>query len=472
MNVSFRMRFALWFRVLIILAARASPLPGEAPVLVGVDGVADGMIEITCRADPGASMLLQTTPDLIMPFSVVPSSERLVAGGGVVSWTVSTGPGNPSFFRARMRQAAKPMLTWAMIEAGFAGTFAVPMAQSGDNRFGYSSGAHGQLANGNLLVVGHPYYPNQRQVVLPETLDGREGTVVGSWIDITGGLLPEGWEGGPSYDLTSILEIDSRLYFTKHQWYNGAGTDWQTQGYYEGPYDGSGTASGMWTADHGLAHHSRVGGYMSRPPERIRTDGFTYLAGLEGTSGAALGRWGPNLFAVQSRDDLVSLPAVPLLCHDSEARAPADWWIANKVTAGLWLESETHCAVLFLVYEGLGEKWYGEATVGDLSDPYGGSKGYHAEGWTLKAYLYDPVDLLAVYEGSVAPWVPVPVEVAELIRRAPGSDDETLFSVFGGAAQGDFKMSCRDGRLIVLQPGGHPASVYERTPLGYVFMLP
>jgi hypothetical protein len=269
-----------------------------------------------------------------------------------------------------------------------------------------------------------------------------------------------------------MLEIGDRIHFSKHQWYNGAGTDWQTQGYYEGSYDGSGTASGMWTVSGELAHHSRVGGYLSPVPERLRQDGYDYLAGLEGTSGAALGRWGPNLFAIEVAPTTGALPAAPLVCHDTEAHQPADWWIANKVTAGLWIETDRTHGVIFLVYSGLGQKWYGEASSGDLEDPYGGGKGYHAEGWALEAWIYDPDDLIQVYQGQRDPWSLSPVEQAILIRREPGAPTETHFSLFTGAANSDLKMSLVSGRLIVLQPDGYQASEWERTPQGYVFSVP
>ena len=64
------------------------------------------------------------------------------------------------------------------------------------------------------------------------------------------------------------------------------------------------------------AHHSRVGGYMSYPPQVIQEDGYVYLAGLERTSGAALGRWGPNLFAIDPTPSVGAVSAATLICHD------------------------------------------------------------------------------------------------------------------------------------------------------------
>jgi hypothetical protein len=228
----------------------------------------------------------------------------------------------------------------------------------------------------------------------------------------------------------------------------------------------------MWRVDGAHAHHQRVGGYMSYAPPDILADGFTYLAGLEGTSGAALGRWGPNLFAIRAGPQDGVLPSRALICHPDDARQPAGWWIANKVTDVEWIETPTHHAVLFFVIEGLGQKWYGEPTQDGLTDPYGGGKGYHAEGWTLNAWIYDPSDLRAVFHGERDPWSLTPAEQVVLTQRDPGSAAETHHSLLTGAANADLQVSLRDGRLVILQPGGYQASTYERTPKGYVLNLP
>jgi len=384
----------------------------------------------------------------------------------------------------------KELITWSDLEAGLAGTFGVPLAQEGDYRFGYSSGVHAQLANGNLLVVGHPYYYRQAQVQLPSILDGREGTRVGGWIDIADGMLPDDWVGGdPEYYMGGMLEVGDRVHFTKHQWYNGAGTNWQTQGYYQGAYDGSGTTSGMWTADSPYAHHSRVGGYMSNAPQAIRQDGYTYLAGLQGTSGAAYGRWGPNLFAIDPAPSAGAVGAATLICHDTEAHkapnvaaanatspwwidnSPAneEWWIANKVTSMQWIETDSHHGVVAFVYRGLGQTWYGESDAGPgLPDPYVDGYGYHAEGWALQAWIYDPDDVMEVYRGERDPWSLAPAEAVLLTERLPGADHETYYSFFTGLARTDLKMSLLDDRLIILQQDGYPANEWENSPKGYV----
>jgi len=463
------------------------------PLITNLTRAASGDAQIAASAAPGASCALQSTDDLQQTFTNIADSTKLAAGNGSVAWTVPIGATSPTYYRMQ-QSAGKALITWSMLEAGLAGTFALPMAQEGDYRFGYSSGVHAQLTNGNLLVVGHPYYFRQAEVQLPFPLDGREGTRVGEWIDITKGMLPDGWvEGGPDYFVGGMLDVGSRIHFTKYQWYNGAGVDWQTQGYYEGAYDGSGTATGMWTVDNPYAHHSRAGGYMSPPSHTVREDGYVYLAGLQGTSGAALGRWGPNLFAIDPTPSNNAVRAATLICHDSEARQAPDvaasnatsawwvansptneqWWIANKATDAEWIETETHHGVLYFVYRGLGHTWYGLPDAGPgHPDPYVDGSGYHAEGWALQAWIYDPDDVMAVYRGERDPWSLAPAEAVLLTERLPGATNETHYSFITGIARTDLKVSRMNRRLVILQEDEHPANEWERTPKGYVILLP
>lgn len=477
-----------WIAVGMALCAGAGQAQTELSVTNMVLADAD-TVRIEAAGPPSERWVVQSSEDAGLPFLDMDSGVRTVSVDGAVAWIVDASAAPRLFFRAR--RASKIVLTWADLEAALAGTFAVPLAEDGDYRFGYSSGAHTQLTNGNLLVVGHPYYNRQAQVQLPAVLDGREGTSVGAWIDITGGLQPAGWPPGSedgSLLVGGMLAISGRIHFTKYEWYNGAGTDWQTQGSYDGEYDGSGTASGLWSVTNQYAHHSRVGGYLSLPPEAIRTNGYAYLAGLEGISGAALGRWGPNLFAISNSLSGGLLPAATLICHPTEAlQAPnvrasnatgtwwvanrptnEAWWIGNKVTDMQWIETDTRHGVLCFVYRGIGDTWYGDGA----GDPYGGGSGFHAEGWALQAWIYDPDDLLEVYRGERDPWSLEPVEAVLLTERLPGSSGETHYSFFTGSARAELRASVRGNRLIVLQENEYPANEWENTPKGYVFDLP
>lgn len=478
------------FTLAAVVLSAGAVFGGSEVVSTGISRAPAGELKIDGRAPAGMVCTLQSTSDLGAPFADVEGSRQAVDSDGNVTW-VEPLAGAWGFYRIRASPARR-LLTWSDLEAGLVGTFAVPMAEEGDFRFGYSSGVHAQLGNGNLLVVGHPYFDRQAEVALPETLDGREGTRVGPWIDITAGLLPDGWEDGPACLVGGMLEVGDRVHFTKHQWYNGSGADWQTQGVYEGGHDGSGTASGMWTVDNPYSHHSRVGGHMSYPSAALQPD-WTYLAGLSGISGAAFGRWGPNLFAIDPTPTNGVVRAATLICHDSESHQAPDvaatnatndwwiansaaneqWWIANKVTDMKWIETDTREGVVCFVYRGLGQTWYGlnEESPG-MPDPYVDSHGYHAEGWALQVWIYDPADLLAVYRGEREPWSVAPVEVVLLSERLPGVDRQTHYSFLTGSARADLKLSFRDHRLIILQEGGYAASEWENTPLGYVIDVP
>lgn len=473
-----------------VLALSAGLAYGQSSLdITSITYTVSGHIQIEAAAAPDERCTLESTEDLKSAFTNVPDNRQVAADSGSMAFTVASGAASEAFYRMRRPE----LITWSDLESGFAGTFAIPLAEEGDYRFGYSSGVHAQLTNGNLLVVGHPYYNRQAEVQVPAALDGSEGTRVGNWIDITQGLLPDGWAGGPAYYLGGLLEVGARIHFTKHQWYNGSGTDWQTQGYYEGGYDGSGTASGMWTVSNLYAHHSRVGGYMSYPPQALREDGYAYVAGLEGMSGAALGRWGPNLFAIDPAVSNGAVRAATVTCHDSEANQAPDvaasnatstwwvansptnqqWWIANKATDVEWIETDTHHGIIYFIYRGLGDTWYGASDAGPgLPDPYVEGYGYHAEGWALQVWIYDPDEVMEVYRDERDPWSLVPVEAVLLTERLPGAATETYYSFFTGKARTDLKMSLRNNRLIILQEDGYPANEWENTPKGYVINVP
>ncbi|MDJ0973319.1 MAG: hypothetical protein QNJ98_02510 [Planctomycetota bacterium] len=382
------------------------------------------------------------------------------------------GGGGGSLVGVAPIEPPKALMSWSQIENSLVGTFNIPQSEEAgtDFRFGYSNAVHGQLANGNLLVMGHPWFPMQAEVQLPGALNGSEATRVSSWFDLTDGLEPLGWQDGPAYELGGLLEIDTRIYFTKHQWYNAPGDNWATQGFRE-----AGVANGMWGVEGAHAHHSRVGGYMSAVPTPLLAEGYTYLAGLEGTSGAALGRWGPNLFAIRVDETLDvgdAFESRPLVSHNLEENAPAGWWIGDKVSSAVWLETDTQQAVLFFLYQKLGATWYGEADEGPdgAVDPYGGGKGYHAEGYALKVWMYDPAELLEVYRGEREPWSVEPMQEIVLTERLPGAVSETHNGWHLGSAKDELKVSYRDGRLIVLQPNGYEQGL-EACPKGYVFQL-
>ena len=370
----------------------------------------------------------------------------------------------------------RALLRWADVEAGFRGTFLVPGGSGPGpyDRFGYSSGIHAQLANGNLLVDGHDYSDRTAEVAPPAVLDGRTATQAGAFADLTGGLHPRGWiPGGETFELGGMLAVGERVHFTKHQWYNASGTDWDSLGWWQ-----SGATPtehhGLWNVDHPFAVSQRVAGYMSYPPLGLAAEGIDYLAGQQGTSGAATGRWGPNFWALDHTDlsdTGADVHATPLVAHSAEHPAPG-WWVGNRVTSMQWIQTPTREGVVAFLCEGVGATWYGEwdEGPGGIRSVYPGYKGFHAEGYRFSAWIYDPADLLAVHRGERDPWSVVPVEKAVLVERLPGSPAEIRHGFLRSSAVSPVQASWRDGRLILMVPDGH-LGFGEPTPEAFVAEL-
>jgi hypothetical protein len=301
---------------------------------------------------------------------------------------------------------------------------------------------------------------------LPAVLDGSEAALTSGWFDPTDNLLSTGYSDLEGYRLGDMLNVDNRVYFTKYVWYNGEGTDYDSFGYLEkGDSYSNGKTFGMWNADNELANNMRIGGYMCQAPAQLKSLGITFLSGQQGTSGAAKGRWGPNLFAVKfdpTREIGGTMNAIPLVAHSGEDNAPENWWIANRVYSVVWIETETKKGVLMLMTRGYGDTWYGEADDNNPPDPYGGYKGYHSTGKQLVAWVYNPDDLMKVYNEELQPHEIRPVYEKVLIDLKPGhgKGEEVIYSFFDEIRA--IRMDFKSGRLIFIQRS------YEDLPIGYV----
>ncbi|GAA5020407.1 hypothetical protein GCM10011506_04910 [Marivirga lumbricoides] len=363
------------------------------------------------------------------------------------------------------------IISWEDIEAGYKGSFSFPTGSEGvkDQNFSYSYGAFCMLDHTSIILEGHTYSKDVRKLILPGNLNGAEATVEGNWFEPTGNLQSTGETSNGYYRLGDLLNIDDRIYFTKYVWYNGSGEDYDSFGYLQkGTSYDNGTAHGMWNADHELAHNMRIGGYLCQAPANLKAKGVTFLAGQEGVSGAALGRWGPNLFAVKFDDTKPvgeDMTAIPLVVHSSESTMPQYWWMANKVHSAVWIETESKHGVMILFDRGYGDTWYGEANANNPPDPYGGGKGYHSSGKQLVAWVYDPVDLMKVYNNEMAPHEVEPVYEKILYDLKPGDSrgEETSYSFLH--ENRETRMDIKDNRLILLQAS------FGDQPTGYVVDL-
>jgi hypothetical protein len=338
------------------------------------------------------------------------------------------------------------------MEAAYQGSFAVPVAGVNPDEFGYSLGVHCQLPNGNLLMVGHSQFQNVREVVPPSILDGRQATVVGPWRYI--------FSGDPAWKAGGMLADGSLIRWTRYNGYNGTGADEPSQG----QWDGS-VASGPWQT---AFHDSFCNGYMCPAPPALQAMGYTYLAGQSNTSGAAINRYGPNLFAVQSNPGGTH-QAGTLIHHPDNARryvGPGhDWWIADQISSMVWIDTPTKHGVLAFGYRGLSGFGY-KCDV--ATDPYNGCGGFSASSYEAFLWIYDDQHMLDVLAGTRDAWSLQPVEKKLLTF---GNGPVTYYTMFGGNPASHYKCSLSGDKLIVSVAGAFAASPYSATPICYQFQF-
>ena len=333
-----------------------------------------------------------------------------------------------------------------------------PVAGEYQKSFGYSDGTHCQLTNGNILLKGHVHgnYACEVNVNGDPILKDN-----GAWLE----PLPP-TTSAAKY-LGGMLEItDGELVWNKYDSYNAPNTNHACQGKThletlnkEGPFKVDG------------AHSKSIAGNLSYAPQELKDKGISYLSGLSGTSGSVEYRYGPNLWAVN--DNYTARPLMLFGAYNT----PAGWEVSNKCHAIQWIETPELEGVVALVRTNLGERWYGEHTekdaIGNIirQSPYGGGKGYHAEGYLLELWIYRPQDLLDVFDGVKVPGEPRPVEKIPLVRKENINTPEEYFGFMdaGSTAAGATHMSFREGRLIIIQGSAYRPNRYARLPSAWVF---
>lgn len=343
---------------------------------------------------------------------------------------------------------SKSLITWADLELAYRGWFAVPVGASGSDEFGYSSAIHTQLSNGNILMVGHDHHQRVRELSVPTNLNGGMAGTVGSWKNITNGN-----SSFTNAKIGGLLEQNGLVRWTKHEFYNGDGTDRPSQGHWDGT-----TISGIWQTS---VHDDFCNGYMSSAPSQITSQNYHYLSGRTNQSGAAINRWGPNLFAIRSNPG--GSHTAKALIHHEQSHTYPNWWIADQMSSMIWVETPTKWGVLGFGYRGLTGFGYKQT-----NDPYMGSGGYTAASYEAFLWIYNPQDLLDVFNGTKQPWTVEPVTKKSLTY---GNGNETYHTMFRGDPTSAYRTSIRNGRLVVALAGAYQANVYSATPRCYVFQL-
>jgi hypothetical protein len=172
------------------------------------------------------------------------------------------------------------------------------------------------------------------------------------------------------------------------------------------------------------------------------------------------GAEGPSLFAIApwAEDNPPpagsTLPATPLLLYGNayEQNPPAmdDYHHADEWTGGAWLTAGAKGAVVFVGNKGVGDCWYGCADGTDEPPwPPGCERGWWSSEFVGQFVFYDPADLAAVAQGTMASWEPQPYATLDV--------DEVLYHVTSAQQKYHLGAAAFDrarGLLYVFEPFG------------------
>ncbi len=262
-----------------------------------------------------------------------------------------------------------------------------------DHRLGYSHGVIALAEANQLWVASHEFADVFAPFAIPVApLDTAEAAValqVGSWQDLSQGVQEQIAE---NRELNGLLRVGAGWLYTVHAYYNGDSSHDPVLGY-EG--------LGLWpTSDHSQA----TAGYLAEVPSAFREQlGADYLAGLAGTTNHQLASHGPVAHGFRFDPDAVpaadaTIATTPLWFFPL-SEPDDDFTDVAAIRGAAFTEDRLY----LFGSTGLGQHWYGEEVEGELIDPCGGGKGYHAEARAPWVWVIDPASLAAVALGTASP---------------------------------------------------------------------
>lgn len=335
----------------------------------------------------------------------------------------------------------KRVLKWADINAKFDHAF-IPGPDS-YNPWTYTLGGHTQLASGNLLMMGHQYYTKAHEMDL-------QGNPVGEFINVANWNDPD-----KKLDRTcDILQIGKDIHSVSQQWYNADASDIPgfeivrgaaaTEPVRKGPISAPVRTAGV------NAKYSA--GWMNEPGPFFAAEGYSFLCADQGSAGAAVCRYGPNLNVSKvtpGRD----YPTKVLMQH-SETQPFPTWSIGDQLSSLVWIETADSWAVLGIAYRAISPTVY---------------TGYfHADTWEIRAMIWDPQDIIDVYRGLKPTNGLLPVEEFVLVDK--DHVKHSVLDVDWVATDRPTKMmlSFKGKRLVVVCPGFKLVK-YDLLPKIWVF---
>jgi len=328
---------------------------------------------------------------------------------------------------------------------------------------------------GSLFGTGHDWHQWVSEVTIPAPVDSpikdladlNSATTLQDFADIRGGLFGE--MEMPRVGLAYLPPMGAqtsgdappgRLYFAWAPHLDGGATapshGWSELDLAYPQSAGAWRISDYW--------NYVTGDYLFDIPQ---TWADTYVAGRSLATGryrdGGQGAEGPALFAIApwvegnppAAD--ATLPATPLLLYsavtDAEQHPLDDYHHSDEWTGAAWLTAGDKSAVVFVGAKGTGDCWYGCADGTRWEPPYppecpdGSERGWWSSGFVGQMLFYDPADLAAVAQGTMASWQPQPYATLDL--------DDHLYHVTSAQQKYHLAAAAFDrarGLLYVLEP--------------------
>lgn len=353
----------------------------------------------------------------------------------------------------------------------------------------FENGAHAVgLARdgGSMFIAGHREYGKVAEILVeePSVEEPKTAGFKQLFADPIGELR---WSQNSDHKkwwrYGGFLESGGHVLFTLYMYYNVTGANYLSQGAFGVDMSDVSKVEGLWapgplgeSSPMEPWHLNKHAGYMFGIPLHFADeylDGRYIGFGQQGLSGQAMTSLGPSFYCMKPRDVMGNLPgpgeiddASPLKYNPHSATREydeLDHKLADRWRGGSFIEtSEGNQAFISIGRHGLGEEFYG---IG--SDYPGGNacvdwKGYHADPYQAEIRFYDPMDLVAVYQGVKDPWSVEPYHRFVI--------DEYLI---GGCLKwvGGLMFDQATRRLYFIEEKAHQFSVYTKLPVVHCFQV-
>lgn len=318
---------------------------------------------------------------------------------------------------------------------------------------------------GSLFGTGHNWYQEVSEISIPSPLsdvvveDLHIARTLQPFRDIRAGLFDFG-----SFEIprAALEYLDGRIHFAWGQHFEDSGPA-ATHGWTTSDLDDA-TAYGPWAIEGAPRYASNDYLFTIGPSwASAHTPGMPLATGRFRDGG--WGGQGPSLYAYTPGERSgpapgTTLPAVPLLQYGSSIDgSPATldgYHHSDEWTGGAWVESPHGNAVLIVGTKGLGECWYGfengvvwpdDPPYPTIPDPPFDDRGWWSTAFEAQILFYDPADLGAVAEGTLAADRPQPYAVKRIDDTLLGTRRDSQGQRIGAVA-----FDQANGVLYIMEP--------------------